>query len=225
MFLSQTNESQGHGKPWETNILEQLVQKERLSKYTHTAIYDAKKEDLINNLLCCSQPRPLRNLSIKVTKSDTIYCGDVIRFLVESKDVDIITITYNQINKKIKKAKNTILINHDLLIQKLKEDIPKIFNITFEEWILKIKDYVERVKSIPHGKCVNKWYREEVKGICKDIPYFRVHPKVDSKSQRRVQCSINLKNIPIEEEYEGGKFRNITYIKEIISSPRKRNLK
>ena len=97
--------------------------------------------------------------------------------------------------------------------------------MTFEEWIVKIKNFVERVKSIPHGKCVNKWYKEEVKDICKDIPYFSVHPKVDSKSQRRVQCSINLKNISIDEVYEGGKFRNITYIKEIISSPRKRNFK
>ena len=125
--------------------------------------------------------------------------------------------------KKVKKAINTYLIDHDKLIDKLKTDIPLLYNITFEEWIDKIKDYDKRIKSIPHGKCTDKSYKSEKALLCKDIPYFNIAPKVDSGKQRRVQCSINLKKIDMDETYDGGKFRDITYMKEIISEPRKRN--
>ena len=98
-----------------------------------------------------------------------------------------------------------------------------IYDITFEEWIDKIKDYDKRVKAIPHGKCTDKSYKIEKEALCKDIPYFNIAPKVDSKTQRRVQCSINLNKICIDETYDGGKFRDITYMKEVISESRKRN--
>lgn len=212
MFLQPTTESQGHGKSWEIEILNKLgITEEILKTYKHTDIYDGKKEHLSYN----------KNISIKTTISMSLDCGDIIRFLT-CTDLDIIVIHYEQKMKKIKKAKNTYLINHDKLINKLKEDIPKIYNITFEIWIDKIEEYVKRVKSIKHGTCTNKWYKKEKELLCKDIPYFNIAPKVDSKSQRRVQCSINLNKIQIDETYEGGIFKNIKYTKELISEPRKR---
>ena len=213
MFLQPTTESQGHGKSWEIEILTRLgINLEMLKTYKHTDIYDGKKEHLSYG----------KNLSIKTTKSMTLDCGDIIRFLTCS-DLDIIVIYFVQKMKKVKKAIKTYLINYDKLIEKLKEDIPKIYNITFGEWVKKIKDYDKRIKSIPYGKCPDKSYIREKDKICKDIPYFNIAPKVDSKKQRRVQCSINLNKINIDETYDGGKFKNITYMKEIISEPRKRN--
>ena len=45
MFLSPTTESQGHGKPWERDILISLGVSEKLQKeYNHTDIYDGRKE-------------------------------------------------------------------------------------------------------------------------------------------------------------------------------------
>jgi hypothetical protein len=215
MFLVPTSESQGHGKSWEIEILTRLgIPIDILKSYKQTDIYDGKKEHIQNN----------RNVSIKTTKSMTLDCGDIIRFLTSCSELDIIVISYEQKMKKVKKAKNTYLINHDLLIEKLKEDIPKIYNITFEIWIDKIEEYVKQVKSIKHGKCTNKWYKKAKEQLCKDIPYFNIAPKVDSKSQRRVQCSINLKKINIDETYDGGKFKDITYMKEIISEPRKKQM-
>ena len=215
MFLQPTTESQNHGKPWEIEILTKLgIKKEILETYKHTDIYDGKKEDLLYN----------KNLSIKTTKSMSLDCGDIIRFLT-CTDLDIIVIYYKQKMKKVKKAINTYLINHDKLINKLKEDIPKIYNITYDDWINKIREYDKRIKSIPYGKCSDKSYKKEKELLCKDIPYFNIAPKVDSKKQRRVQCSINLNKIHIDETYEGGKFKNIIYMKEIISEPRKRNKK
>ena len=71
MFLCPTGESQGHGKSWETDILNKLgVTKELQLEYKHTDIYDGKKEHTTMN----------RNLSIKTTKSMSLDCGDIIRF-------------------------------------------------------------------------------------------------------------------------------------------------
>ena len=215
-MLQASSESQGHGKPWEIDILKKLViSSDILNLYSHNSKYDAKKKHLNYN----------KNISIKTTKSMSVDCADIIRFLTECEELDIIVILYIQITEKIKQAIKTYLINHDLLIQKLNEDIPKIYGITYETWINNIKEYVKTVKSIPHGRCSNKSYKEEAKKLSKNIPYFNISPKVDSKSQRRVQCSINLNKITIDETYEGGIFRNITYTKEIISEPRKRNKK
>jgi len=212
MFLSPTTESQGHGKPWERDILISLGVSEELQKeYSHTDIYDGRKEHTTTG----------RNASIKTTKTMSLDCGDIIRFLTRCSDLDIIVIHYSQKMKKVKKAIKTYLIDHDKLIEKLKTDIPLIYGITFEEWIDKIRDYDKRVKSIPHGKCSDKSYKNEKVQLCKDIPYFNIAPKVDSKKQRRVQCSINLNKIVIDETYEGGQFRDVTYMKEIISEPRK----
>ena len=214
MFLSPTTESQGHGKSWERDILVPLGVSEELQKeYKHIEIYDGKKDHVLTG----------RNISIKTTKSMSLDCGDIIRFLTKCSELDIIVIYYGQKMKKVKKAINTYLIDHDKLIDKLKTDIPLLYNITFEEWIDKIKDYDKRIKSIPHGKCTDKSYKSEKALLCKEIPYFNIAPKVDSGKQRRVQCSINLKKIDMDETYDGGKFRDITYMKEIISEPRKRN--
>ena len=216
LFLSPTGESQGHGKPWETDILNPLGVTDEIQKnygYKHTDIYDGRKEHTTTG----------RNLSIKTTKSMSLDCGDIIRFLTKCSDLDIIVIHYKQKMKKVKKAIKTYLINHDKLIEKLKIDIPLIYGITFKEWINKIKDYDKRIKSIPNGKCTDKSYKSEKALLCKDIPYFNIAPKVDSKTQRRVQCSINLKKCNIDETYDGGQFRDITYMKEVISESRKRN--
>ena len=214
MFLSPTGESQGHGKSWENEILNKLgVTNDIQKEYKHTDIYDGRKEHTITN----------RNLSIKTSKSMSLDCGDIIRFLTMCSDLDMIVIHYKQKMKKMKKAENTYLINYDKLIEKLKIDIQLIYDITFEQWIEKIKEYDKCVKSIPHGKCNDKWYKLEKKNLCDKIPYFNIAPKVDSKSQRRVQCSINLNKINIDETYDGGKFRDIAYMKDMISEPRKRN--
>ncbi len=211
-IVCATTECQGHGKSWEKNILIPLGVSEELQKeYSHTDIYDGRKEHTTTG----------RNISIKTTKTMSLDCGDIIRFLTQCSDLDIIVIHYRQKMKKVKKAMKTYFIDHDKLIQKLKTDIPLIYGITFEEWIDKIKEYVKRVKSIPHGKCSDKSYKNEKVKLCKDIPYFNIAPKVDSKKQRRVQCSINLNKIVMDETYDGGQFRDVTYIKEIISEPRK----
>ena len=215
LFLSPTGESQGHGKPWETDILNPLGVTEKLQEgYNHTDIYDGRKEHTTTG----------RNLSIKTTKSMSLDCGDIIRFLTKCSDLDIIVIHYKQTMKKVKKAIKTYLINHDKLIEKLKIDIPLIYGITFKEWIDKIKDYDKRVKAIPHGEgeCTDKSYLKEKEKLCDKIPYFNIAPKV-YKKQKRVQCSINLNKIDIDETYDGGQFRDITYTKEIVSEPRNRN--
>lgn len=213
MYLQASSESQGHGKPWEVDILEKLaISTDILNLYSHTSKYDAKKEHLNYN----------KNISIKTTKSMNLCCSDIIRFLTECEELDIIVILYIQATKRIKEAIKTYLINYDLLIQKLKEDIPKIYGITYETWINNIKEYVKTIKSIPHGRFSDKSYKEEAKKLSENIPYFNVNPKVDSGSQRRVQCSINMNKITIDETYEGGIFKNITYTKEIISEVRKR---
>ena len=58
------------------------------------------------------------------------------------------------------------------------------------------------------------------------MTFFDICPKIDSKSQRRVQCSINIKGISNLKSYHeeiGGKCFGFDYAKSINSLSRSRN--
>ena len=127
------------------------------------------------------------NVSIKTTGSNTICCGDILRFYDYDflKTNTIIVIKYDQVsNEKI--IKNIYEIDYNKECHKL------LFGeLTYN----KIKDYDLYIKNIPKGKVSynekNKYlkYKKELEKDNNCL--IKINPKVDSKYQRRVQCSIS----------------------------------
>ena len=62
-----------------------------------------------------------------------------------------------------------------------------------------LAEYCTYIKNIPAGKEAQqetKTERTVLKNCVEDKnALFKIHPKVDSKKQRRVQCSLNIKEL------------------------------
>ena len=76
----------------------------------------------------------------------------------------------------------------------------------------KLREFNEYIKSIPEGRTAQKETKVErqlLKTITEDVDaQMKIHPKVDSKKQRRVQCSFNIdKLIKVGVEYEARPIR------------------
>jgi len=169
-------QSQMHGFTFENSIRSKIfnLPKENNSVYIHD-IHHSK------NILNMNE-----NVSIKTTGSNTICCGDILRFYDYDflKTNTIIVIKYDQVsNEKI--IKNIYEIDYNKECHKL------LFGeLTYN----KIKDYDLYIKNIPKGKVSynekNKYlkYKKELEKDNNCL--IKINPKVDSKYQRRVQCSI-----------------------------------
>ena len=102
-----------------------------------------------------------------------------------------------------------------------------VYNFILEE----LEEYVNLVKSIPSGKNTNKTYLINKKELQqKHQMNLSINPKVDSKSQRRVQCKIPLKLFEQYPEYilyrnTEAIVRGVEITKTLQSTPRKRSKK
>ena len=89
-----------------------------------------------------------------------------------------------------------------------------------------VESFVDFVKAIPHGpeaqkdtKSVRDQFQEQVS--CEEA-LFNINPKVDSKKQRRVQCSRS--NVPLDKLLASGiQYEKTTLNLTINSSRRKFN--
>lgn len=218
LILCETAESQGHGKSWEIDIQKNIFQltDEQICLHKHTEKYDIKSEfNSIND----------QNVSIKTSSSSSIDCGDINLFL-SSENLMLVIVHYNQ-EGDIKVAQSTNVIDFQEFLEILKMDVPKYCNMEYEEWLRALNDYVQLVKSIPPGRCEDKSYKNVKKQLCQKIPYFNIAPKVDSKSQRRVQCAVNFNKIDDlnRQSFDGGMLFDRKYTKSMNSKKRIRHEK
>ena len=170
-------QSQSHGFTLAENPIRELVFG-LPQESNNTDIYDipSEKNKLYKN----------ENVSIKTTGGNNIDCGDILRFFdydMKKKNT-IICVEYRQIVDK-KVIKKIHEINYT---ESMHKDL--FGTITKEE----LTEYVNLVKSIKSGKCdkeTREKYKSEKKRLqkCHNME-INISPKVDSKSQRRVQCSI-----------------------------------
>ena len=143
------------------------------------------------------------SISIKTTMSNTVCCGDLLRIyeykkeLDEGKEITMIVI-------KQKQADNIKNIINILEIKITPEFWRCLFGEDGDEIFPELSQYVNYVKSIPNGPEA----QEESKELRLSWAAFlkedynqaiTINPKVDSKSQRRVQCSFSLNNVAIQE--------------------------
>jgi len=175
---NKITQSQSHGLVWDSEIREKVFGLPQ-------CINDTKKYDVdcSDNKYC-----PDENVSIKTTCSTNIDCGDIIRFynndFTENKYTNIIIIKYTQ-HTNIKQITEIIEFKYN-------EEIRNFLfgTITKEE----IEEYNKYIKSIPRGpvslEIKTNYIRMKQELQTRHKMFINISPKVDSKSQRRVQCSI-----------------------------------
>ena len=175
-------EVQAHGNYYEDLKTRQIT---GLSK----AEYDALKEngytsgmDIMKGLLSVS------DYSIKTTNGNKIDCGDVLRRRQET-DYNLVVGCYSQVGEnKVFHTEYTFYIKpeHE---QKLWGRMN--YNL--------LAEYVNYIKNIPAGKKAQQETKTErtlLKNCVSDKnALVKIHPKVDSKKQRRVQCSVKIKEL------------------------------
>ena len=128
------------------------------------------------------------NISIKSSGNGNIDCGDIIRFYNYNFDKTntIIVVSYEQ-NDEFKIVKYIYEIDYN------REMRDSLFGSVNEQEIL---EYVESIKKIPKGisgEEVRKSYDYLARKIeIQKTNHMKINisPKIDSKGQRRVQCSI-----------------------------------
>ena len=175
-------EVQAHGNYYEDLKTKQIT---GLSK----ADYDALKDngytsgmDIMKGLLSAY------DYSIKTTNGNKIDCGDILRRRQET-DYNLVVGCYSQVgDNKVFYSEYTFYIRP--------EHERKLWGkMNYNQ----LAEYVEYIKNIPAGKEAQqetKTERTVLKNCVTDKKaLFKIHPKVDSKKQRRVQCSLNIKEL------------------------------
>lgn len=213
--IEDFTQSQGHGLFWDNEIREKVFKLPSCKN-------DTRKFDIeaIENIF-----NSVENISIKTSGNNNIDCGDILRFYDENNFNNfytIILVRYKQIDE-YKEIKQILELNYTLELRNyLFGDVP----------MLELEQYIELIKSIPFGEVspeIKKKYKEIKKKIQEKYKMnINISPKVDSKKQRRVQCSIkkldelltqfpylilNYSTIPV--------VRNVPITPKIYSPPRK----
>ena len=142
-----------------------------------------------------------KDVSIKTAKGRKVDCGDILRRRSET-EYDIIIGVWDQVgDRKIFHTEYTFHIKpeHETLLWG---------RMSYE----KLREFNEYIKSIPEGRTAQqetKVERQVLKTITEDADaQMKIHPKVDSKKQRGVQCSFNIdKLIRAGVEYEARPIR------------------
>ena len=151
--------------------------------------YDALKEsgytsgmDIMKGLLSAY------DYSIKTSKGNTVDCGDILRRRQET-DYNLVVGCYTQVgDNKVFHSEYTFYIRP--------EHEQKIWGrMNYNQ----LAEYVDYVKNIPAGKQAQqetKTERTVLKNCIEDKnALMKIHPKVDSKNQRRVQCSLKMSDL------------------------------
>lgn len=141
------------------------------------------------------------NASIKTTGKKTVECADILKRMEES-EYRLIVACYQQ------RGSNKVFhTEYEFFITP--EDYIKLWGtMTYES----VKSFVDFVKNIPNGREGQKNTLKERKSLQQKVQckksLMKINPKVDSKNQRRVQCSFKL-----DEMLSSG----IKYIKKDIN--------
>ena len=194
-------EVQAHGNYYEDLKTRQIT---GLGK----AEYDALKEngytsgmDIMKGLMSAN------DYSIKTTNGNRIDCGDILRRRQEN-EYHLVVAQWEQCgDNKVFYNEYTFFITPDLE-QKLWG------RMNYNQ----LAEYVDYIKNIPAGRKAQqetKTERTVLKNCVEDKKaLFKIHPKVDSKKQRRVQCSVK-----INELIKAGIDYKVSTIRETVHSP------
>jgi hypothetical protein len=190
-------EVQAHGNKYENKVIFERTgftkkQYDKLKKNGYTS-----KFDLVSGLVIDY------DAGVKSTGSNIVCCSDIQRMISHGK-YRLIVGVYDQVdNQKVFHTEYEFFFKED--------NFTTLWGNTNIE---KLNDYVSKVKSVE--KCAEgqrqyqlvaeSWKSE----VADDGALFIINPKVDSKKQRRVQCSLHIdKLITADIEYTK---KDISYI-------------
>jgi hypothetical protein len=165
-------ESQRSGFTWEDNVLEAVFQTRRGG---YTDPHDCPKER--------NRFDPTENVSVKTTGSNTVFLSDALRVFdyCPSDKHTAIVVQYTQTatNKVVRSVYELDLNDKELLFG----------SVTRQE----IVDLIHLIRSVPPGP-PNPELRRNIHSMKKQLNdksgIVQFNPKLDSKTQRRLQCSI-----------------------------------
>ena len=171
-------ESQKHGFTFENEVLKAYGLDPTALSYTRAHDIPADKNS-----------KEGQNVSIKASGlrpkgSKSVDMGDVLRIFQEtSTDSILLTVLFYQQDGEKKRLKEIYQVD-------LSGAQSILFGtVTCEE----LQAYVASVKAIPHGEASAEQraaYKRGAAVLNGKMGFLQVRPKVDSKSQRRVQCSF-----------------------------------
>ena len=188
-------EVQAHGIVFEdlkikhlTGLSKKEYDKLKLNGYTSSF-------DLVNGIIVNY------NASIKASGKNSIDCAVILKRMEEKEYKLIVGCYYQDGNNKVFHTEYEFYITVD--------DYFKLWgDMKYEQ----VKNFVNYVKNIPHGKEAQKntlvkrsILQEQIQS---KTSLMKINPKVDSKKQRRVQCSFKLDEMLVS---------GIKYIKKDIS--------
>jgi hypothetical protein len=183
MAAPQPTESQAHGFIWERDILQNVFQAPPQQSYTSIFDLPAEHNPLVDG----------ENISIKAFGANTIDLGDAMRIFnyEQVPSVTLIAIRYTQLTPQTKRIRD---------IYELRMGGPDAHAILFGRVTRDdISQLVQMLRAIPPG-AGNEALRQAVHAKKEELNnksgVIRFNPKMDSGSQRRLQCSIpNLSGI------------------------------
>jgi hypothetical protein len=208
-------EVQAHG-----NMIEDLI----IKNITGVSKQDYQKlinEGYTSSLDIHKDVLSLFNGSVKSTGGNGIGCGDIMRFMQHCRETEFkfIVASYKQ-----KERKKILLSVYEF------QFVPEKYKIIFGDLTKEIiEPFVSYVKSIPYGKehqLLNKklWREKREEILCKyNTGLISINPKIDSKAQRRVQCSLHLSELlqsDIEYNFYDKSYYQINFPYEIDSEQR-----
>jgi hypothetical protein len=211
-------EVQVHGNLFEDKII-----------FEHTGLTKKQYQELPNNSYTSAFDitkgiMSTYNISVKTLKEGkAIGCGDILRFIDHcyNSDFTIVAGCWKQITPTHKRF-------YEILEFYITPDLQKIMCGGFT--VKNIKPFVDYVKSIPDGKAAQmknqrlwKEKRQELYNNCKP-GLLRIDAKIDSKNQRRVQCSLVIDEMiaaKIPYTKYTNKYKGIILPYEQKSPPRK----
>ncbi len=126
--------------------------------------------------------------SIKTTNGNRVDCGDILRRRDE-KEYHLVVAQWEQCGD------NKVFYNEYTFFIKPEHEYKLWGKMNYNL----LADYCTYIKNISAGKKAQQETKEEreiLKNCVEDKnALFKIHPKVDSKKQRRVQCSLNIKEL------------------------------
>jgi len=124
-----------------------------------------------------------KNVSIKCSLNNTIYCSDLFNFL-NSVSLELIIVSYKLANNNIKILNYYLFSELDLFFINLNNNIDLVL-------LRELKCYIKNLK-YPFSKEERAKAHRIPKLVVKNIFYgFRVNVKL-SKNNKRIQCSLKL---------------------------------
>lgn len=169
-------ESQKHGFIIEDFIKRNVFKVDKI--YAYNAIHDVRNEDNIFD--------PLENISIKTaTGSDnpTVYFGSPLRiynYPISEKHTAIVVLLFQSGDTKI--VRRVVEISLD--------DKKLLFGDITEEDIRELETMIKQVPKNEKPASLIRTIHLKKNELNEKSGYLKFNPKIDSKDQRRLQCSI-----------------------------------